>query len=240
MKINRALLIATITGFTSNSALAESKKNAWEGAYTQIGIGYESFMTSSQSGTTTLPASRFGGLAGTYDNKSKANNANGIAANISAGYSFGLNDKFVLGVGATYFPGASSAASLSFTTPALNSTTNGKYNVKNLYNLFLSPGYVIDKERLTYAKVGYAGGTVSAYAPNGINAFPTKNVAIGGLSFGLGYKQMLTEKIYLLGEANYAMFNSTIASVVTNSGAIVNSKINGNGVDLLVGIGYRF
>lgn len=39
---------------------------------------------------------------------------------------------------------------------------------------------MIDKDRLTYAKVGYAAGTVSAYAPTGSNAFPTQNVGIGG------------------------------------------------------------
>ena len=231
-------LIATVATFgAATSVMAQTKINSWDGFYTQLGVGYASFMSSSQSGTTTLPA-RLG--SGKYPNSSTANNVNGVTANASLGYNFGINEKLILGIGATYFPGASSSANLSFTTPALGSTTSGSYNVKNVYNIFLSPGYAIDKDRLAYAKVGYAGATVSAYAPTGSNAFPNKEVGINGVSFGLGYKQMVTQSVYLLGEVNYAIFNPASATVVTNSGATVNTNIKGNGLDLIVGVGYRF
>lgn len=222
---------------TTSAATAPNKTNPWEDFYGQFGVGYASFMSSSQPGTTTLLT---GPMAGKYANASTANNINGPAANISIGYNLGINQNFILGIGGTYFPGASSSANLSFTTPRLNSTTTGSYNVKNVYNIFLSPGYAIDKARLTYAKVGYTGATVSANAPSGDNSFPNTDVGIHGVSLGLGYKQMVTESIYLLGEMNYAIFNSTTTSVTTKSGAIVNTNIKGNGLDLIVGIGYRF
>jgi outer membrane protein W len=231
------IIASTILGLYTNTVLAELTINAWEGPYAQIGVGFASFMPSSQSGTTTLPA-QFG--SGKFANSSTANNVNGPTANVSLGYNFGVNEKFILGIGATYFPGASSSASLSFTTPRLNSTTNGSYNVKNVYNIFLSPGYAIDKDRLAYAKVGYTGATVSANAPTGSNSFPNKDVGINGVSMGLGYKQMVTQSVYLLGEVNYAIFNPASASVVTNSGATVSTNMKGNGLDFIVGVGYRF
>jgi outer membrane immunogenic protein len=231
------IIASTILGLCTNKVLAQSKGNAWEGAYAQIGAGYASFMPSSQPGITTLPAALG---SGKYVNSSTANNVNGPTANISLGYNYGINEKLIIGIGGTFFPGASSSAKLSFTTPSLSSTTNGSYNVKNVYNIFLSPGYVIDKDRMSYAKFGYTGATVSANAPTGSNSFPNKEVAINGFSMGVGYKQMVTQSLYLLGEVNYAIFKPASASVTTNSGAIVNTNIKGNGADLIVGVGYRF
>lgn len=239
MKIIYATLFGmSLAGASINLSLAQSKNNTWEGAYIQMGVGYTSFMPNNQSGTSKISRP-----AGTYNNTSNAKDINGAAANLSAGYNLGISDKFILGIGATYFPGASATSGLSITTylPANStSTTTGVYNVRNVYNLFLSPGYAIDKERLAYAKVGYAGATISANAPSGINAFSNQNIKLNGVSMGLGYKQMITESIYLLGEANYAIFSPTNVTVVTNSGAAVNTNIKGNGLDLIVGVGYRF
>jgi hypothetical protein len=234
----KTLLICTVLGATT-TALADSKVNPWDGFYAQLGVGYASFMSSSQSGTTTITSPP---LRGTFPNSSSSSNINSPTANVSLGYNLGINEAFTLGVGATFFPGASSSASLSFktTTPILTSTTNGTYNIKNVYNVFLSPGYVIDEDRLAYAKIGYAAGTVSAYAPTGSNSFPSTEVGINGVSMGLGYKQMVTKSIYLLGEFNYAIFNPASASVRTNSGAIVSTNIKGTGLDIIVGAGYRF
>ena len=51
---------------------------------------------------------------------------------------------------------------------------------------------------------------------------------------------MITESIYGFGEANYAVNRSKAVTVVTDSGAIVNSTANATGYDVLLGIGYRF
>lgn len=241
MKLIYTILFAiSLVGIPIKSIYAQSKANAWSGAYAQIGIGYASFMPSNQSGTSKIAAPP---LAGTYRNTSNAKNINGAATNLSIGYNLDLSDEFILGLGATFFPGASATSSLSISTtiPGYPTPpTTGVYNVKNVYNLFLSPGYALDKDRLAYAKVGYAGATISANAPSGINAFPNQNIKINGVSFGFGYKQMITSSVYLMGEANYAAFNPTNVTVVTNSGTVVNTNIKGNGLDLFVGVGYRF
>ncbi len=43
----------------------------------------------------------------------------------------------------------------------------------------------------------------------------------------------------MLGNANYVIFSPTNVTVVTNSGAAVNTNIKGNGLELIVGVSYR-
>ena len=238
-------LALAITSIAASSAMAQSSKtNAWEGAFGQVSIGYESFMPASSAGTTTIPA-----LApyskSVNANSSSASNANGPTANFGVGYNFGINESYVLGIGATYYPGASSAAPITVVTTlpgapytsGTSSTTNGTYNVKNLYSIYLAPGYVIDKDKLAYAKVGYTAATIQAYAPG---SFANTTANLNGVALGLGYKQMVTNSIYLMGEVNYAMFNSVSKTIITDGGNTVNTTLKGTGLDLLVGVGYRF
>lgn len=131
-------------------------------------------------------------------------------------------------------PGAPNAPA-PYTAPALNKSEPAQYQLKNLWSAVLYPGYVIDKNRLAYAKIGYTGVTIglnSASAP-----YQTNNLS--GMIFGLGYKQMITESIYILGEANYGTF-STKNTQITSSNGTLSSSIGGNGYDFLVGLGYRF
>jgi outer membrane immunogenic protein len=164
---------------------------------------------------------------------------------ISAGYNFGVNESYVLGLGASYYIGASSSGNGSFTLtapgapglglPALNATSPVQYQLKNLWAVTLQPGYVIDKNKMVYAKVGYTSVTIglnSATAP-----YQTTNLS--GYTLGLGYKQMITESIYLLGEANYGGFSNK-ATTISSSLGTLSSTIGGSGYDFLVGVGYRF
>lgn len=236
-----ALAIA-LTGLASGTALAQSKANAWEGAYGQIGVGYGNFTPSIDNGSATIPTGRSApyptSLAGTTS-ATNINNINTGLVNLAVGYNFGINANYVLGIGASYYPGASSSA-----TGTLNTLYNGNivgsttatYNISNLYNVFLSPGYVIDKDRLAYLKIGYTGATIGLSSP----VIPYNTTNLTGYNLGLGYKQMITEKLYLLGEVNYASYGSQNASTTTTTGVAVSNNVKGTGMDILVGLGYRF
>ena len=141
--------------------------------------------------------------------------------------------------------GASSAGSGSFTLtapgysaagiPALNNTSPISYQLKNLWSVTLNPGYAIDKDRLVYAKVGYTGVTIGLKSSTA--AYQTTNLS--GYALGLGYKQMITQSLYMLGEVNYGGFSNKATTLVSTNGTF-SSTIGGSGYDLLVGIGYRF
>jgi outer membrane immunogenic protein len=130
MKIK--LLVAAAATVVASSAMAQS---AFEGAYGQVGVGY-------QSNKPAIDGVNF-------------DSSNGIAATVGAGYTFAINKTFLLGIGAEYSPIASSSANgmgeEAFT-----------YKNQNAYNIFLSPGIAVSKDGLAYAKIGYTGTSVKA------------------------------------------------------------------------------
>ena len=238
-----ALALAMMGIFATSANAQSAKANAWEGAYGQVSVGYAQFTPKIGNGTTTqqLPSPPF--PAGSTANvTASGNNVNTGTANLSAGYNFGINADYILGIGASYYPGASSSstASFTFTNPIsggpLAAPGQATYNVKNLYSIYLSPGYVIDKDRLAYLKVGYTGATIGLNGPT--LAYST--VGLTGYNLGLGYKQMVTQSLYVLGEFNYASFSNKTATVTQTTGVSLTAPFGGTGYDFLVGVGYRF
>lgn len=110
--IKLAMLTSTLIGLSCSSAFAQSKTNAWEGAYGQIGIGYEIYSPSSATGTVNAYGMSF-------PNTSSGQNADGLTGKFSLGYNFGINSSYVLGLEASMYPGHSQSASTSSTTTTL-------------------------------------------------------------------------------------------------------------------------
>lgn len=249
-------LVLAMAGVFATSANAQSAKvNPWEGAYGQVSVGYGMFTPSVGTGTATAPltgAARVYGTSFTQSTSaSSINNVNTGTAALGLGYNFGINKDYVVGIGVNYYPGASSGATgtlatgggtlsragvPSTTIPANNNAGVLSYNVKNLYSITVNPGYVIDKDRLAYAKIGYTGATIGLSGAG----IPYNTVNLTGLSLGLGYKQMVTNSLYLLGEVNYATYGNKTASATADSGTAISTPVKGTGLDFLVGVGYRF
>lgn len=254
-----ALAIAMVGVFATSANAQSAKANAWEGAYGQVAVGYGQFTPSVGTGSATAPlsastqAAGYGSSVTVSTSAANANNVNTGTAALAAGYNFGINKDYVLGIGVAYYPGASSGATGTLATgaatltssragypavnvPADNNAAAISYNIKNLYSITLSPGYVIDKDRLAYAKVGYTGATIGLSG----GGIPYNTVNLTGYTLGLGYKQMVTSSIYMLGEVNYAQYGSKTASTTTNAGEVINQPVKGTGIDFLIGVGYRF
>jgi outer membrane immunogenic protein len=259
MKIVKiSALVLAMAGVYATSANAQSAKtNPWEGAYGQLGVGYGMFVPKIGSGAavtpTGLPAAT--GYPSSISQSASASNVNNVntgLVNLAAGYNFGINDKWVLGLAATYYPGASSSAtgqlsvapttlvnsrSSAYNLPVPGGSSTATYNVKNLYSIVLTPGYAIDKDRLAYAKLGYTGATIGLSGPT--LAYQSTNLT--GYSLGLGYKQMITSAIYAFGEVNYASYGTkNISATLTNGTQLQGMTVSGVGTDILVGVGYRF
>ena len=226
-------LVLAMAGVFATSANAQSAKtNPWEGFYAEAAVGWGQFnptinnasIKSTAAGGATLPVTT------QQDNLSTGTNKIGL------GYTYGINDRYTLGIAASYSIGASSPASGSFwTASTVNSPTWFKYQIKDVWSVTVNPGYVIDKDKLAYAKVGMTGNTMGI---NGGTAnYQTYNFT--GYVLGLGYKQMVTQSVYFLGEVNYAGISSKTATIQTSGGPIT-GNVGGSGVDVLVGVGYKF
>jgi outer membrane immunogenic protein len=253
-----ALALAMMGVFATSANAQSAKANAWEGAYGQVSVGYGMFTPSVGTGTATTPlgatsqAAGYGSSFTQSTSAASANNVNTGTAALAAGYNFGVNSNYVVGVGVAYYPGASSGATGTLATgggtltsskgypsraiPADNNAAAISYNIKNLYSITINPGYVIDKDRLAYAKVGYTGATIGLSG----TGIPYNSVNLTGYTLGLGYKQMVTSSLYMLGEVNYASYGSKTATTTASDGTAINQPVKGTGLDFLVGVGYRF
>ena len=223
MKKLASLLV--VAGVTTLSSIQVSAQSKFEGAYGQVGIGYESVAPSTSTtvtyGGTNVPTTI--GLS----------NSNSFAGTATLGYYFPVTKDFLLGIGGEYSPISGQKQNISVsllgqTIPA------GTYQKKNSYNFFISPALAVGTDGLAYAKVGYTGASFDTGGD-------TTNYT--GYSLGLGYRQTISGGLYGFGEVNYASYgNKTYSQSSVVSGSVLNTSItsSANVTNLLVGIGYKF
>jgi len=154
--MKKKLSIVILSSLITNYAFAQS---AFSGFYGQVSTGYESNQLGAQSATSTLnpyansdandtgPSQTFGGAPLVF----------GI------GYNWQASDKWLFGIGADY--SALKQTSSAIPVNSINSsgstsiapgeklTFNGAtMQLSNRFNLFVTPGYAIDKDKLVYFK----------------------------------------------------------------------------------------
>ena len=168
------------------------------------------------------------------------------------GYNFKINNSWLIGLGVDY-----SALSQVDTSPYSASNSNGgrtpniQLTVQDRYNIFLSPAFVIDKDKLAYFKMGYSAQTVKSLTPahttptGYVSAVNTSN-NVNGYILGLGYKQMISGGFYGFAEVNYMKYtkgdtNVGYSSIDSNRTSFTTaSDFGASTYTLLVGVGYRF
>jgi outer membrane immunogenic protein len=243
MKIK--LLVAAAATVVASSAMAQS---AFEGFYGQLGTGYESNSTTTGAYTTNNPNQTWG-----VSNQ----NFSGAPIVLGAGYNYSVAPKWLIGLGADYsfLPQTSSTFNGTNPTGSTSGTTSGaltgaSYKVSNRYNIFLTPGYEIDKDKLVYLKAGYSSVSLTNTYPtryvdngNAANNMPlsagTQSKTLNGYILGLGYKQMVTSNIYGFAEGNYMSYSKANFST-TSAGTTFTTNPGLSSYTLLVGLGYKF
>jgi len=230
--MNKKLLAAALLASSATGVFAQS---AFDGAFGQVGIGYSSTSPSGNSGSQTISTAPY---VGTYSRSTSFSSTADFTGTVSVGYYGTVSNNFLLGVGAEYSPLAGSNTNATTTGGGLTSATS-QYKVQNGYNIFLSPALAIDKDKLLYGKVGYAGTSVQTTYAGSSN--PTLNFT--GYSLGVGYKQIISGGLYGFAEGNYYSYgNQTFNSSGTVSGLAYTTTqtVNTNAFNLIAGIGYKF
>jgi outer membrane immunogenic protein len=221
-KIQLAMITASIIGMSATAVNAQSK---FEGAYGQLGIGYESASPSTSTNVNV------GGI--NVPTSVNIGNTNSFAGTATLGYTFAVTKDFLLGIGGEYSPLSGEKQNISVsllgqTLPA------GTFQKKNSYNFFVAPGLAVGTDGLAYAKLGYTGASFNTGGD-------TTNYT--GYSLGLGYKHIIRNGFYGFGEVNYASYgNKSFSQSSLIEGVPVNVSIssNVNTMNLLVGVGYKF
>ena len=233
MKIN--LLLGSCVFALSGSAFAQSQ---FVGAYGQISSGYEKNTVSSAQLTGTD--------YGDTPNKSNSLTATSGAAPLvlGVGYIFSVKNNLTLGVGVDYSALTQNTNPVGFYYSGVSSNTyDYKFSMSNRLNVFIAPGYVIDRDKVLYAKLGYSTQNVQ-YSQTNCCSSPSTTAQVSGYVIGLGYKQLITEGLYGFAELNYYAYGRpdllSTYSYSNGSGGTISSNPNVSAYNFLFGLGYRF
>jgi len=211
-------------------------QSSFQGFYGQIGVGYEnnspstsSYAYNSSNDGSSLPVSTSDSSKGSFSGA------------IGLGYGLSINNNFLLSLGADYSP---LKANTGKTTDEVGFNYN--YQIANRTNIFLAPGYVIDKDKLAYFKAGYSQQTMKMQnylTPNGTafgNGGSNPSNTLRGYVLGLGYKQLISQNIYMFGEGNYYSYGNQSYTSVYGSGLSDTFNAKATAYQFLVGVGYKF
>ena len=237
-----------------SSALAQSR---FEGFYGQLSTGYEK---NNVSGLST-PLSLIGGGAslplGTLSAPNESFGGAPLIAGI--GYVKSIAPKWLVGFGGDFSFLSQESSSINFapTEGFLKDADLGfggsKIKTSNQFNLYITPSYEIDKDKLIFLKAGYSSVKVDVSAPNTmisggtstpINGTVSRSKTLNGYIIGLGYKQFITSGFYGFAEANYITYGKADFGATNKNDATLNITTSTNSAlstyQFLVGLGYKF
>ena len=229
----KILITIFLAYFISISAFAQSQ---FVGAYGQISTGYENNTVSS----ATLTGTNYGSTPNTSNSVSTSTSSAPLV--LGVGYVFPVQDKFTLGLGVDYYTLTQETSPAAFYYRGISTATyNYKFTISNRFNIFITPGYSLDQDKLVYAKLGYSNQNVQ-YSQTNCCSSPSNKAQVSGYVLGLGYKQFITAGLYGFAEANYySCASPNLSSTYTDAGGgTVSSNPNVSAYNLLLGLGYRF
>lgn len=140
-------------------------------------------------------------------------------ANLQFGYGIPLGDNGVFGFGGTYTLNDFYAGSVP--------STSLRFVGKDMYSLYIEPGFKFNKSTLLYAKAAYL--SVKGQLTEG--GVDVGNQTINGLGYGAGLRMMFYKNQFLQFELTQSNYNSNTAYGISFKPSSLNRT---------VGIGFQF
>jgi len=199
---------------------------SFQGAFAQLGIGYESINPTHIDSSLTVDSVL-------VPLSTSVQNVEGITAAFSFGWYQSLSQNYLLGVGIDALPFASAQGDTIVSTRTAV-VADDNFHRDYAYNLFVSPATVLGANGLVYAKAGFSIARMPKIR---------LNYDFTGFMLGLGYKHLLNNGIYAFVEGNYANYDGEREGrtftqgrrTITSSGAHSLETYN-----FLVGLGLTF
>ena len=221
-------------------------QSAFEGAYVQMATGYQ------KTDIGSVTASNADG-DGPYSMIAPSQNTSTVPLMFGLGYSFLVSPQFLLDLGAQYQAISSTSSTVTFAVPegCKGQCGGAQYKTSNQYSIFIAPGYVIDRVKLAYVKLGYSGQSLQSSYQQGHANDPANTASFGlshvsGYIFGIGYKQIINEGLYGFIEGNYynygrASFNNSLNNGIGKiSTTVTGYNPPSSAINFLAGLGYQF
>jgi len=175
------LVLALVLGLVSIYAQA----NDFEGVNVGLGLGYSQPQIQY---TDNNPAGKY------------LWSKNNIIYRFDASYNLALNEKWLLGFGATYD---------SFLHAGTQDKTYGPVTgyIKDHRSIYLQPTYVLDNSSAVFAKVGYHEARVNTLGKPTASWVDDK-FNVYGTGYGLGYKRLLNERFFAQAEVQFVGYGN--------------------------------
>ncbi|MBU3641975.1 outer membrane protein [Polynucleobacter sp. Fuers-14] len=227
--ITASILVIASTSF----AHAQS---SFEGFYGQLGVGFENNVIGGASPTIVNSGGSYSGSS------TSSSSALSPALVVGVGYISVISPQFSLGVGLDYSGLPVKTSTANSTVSDLSASYAYDYRIANRISAYISPGYIIDQNKLAYAKLGFSGEQVSSKMQSGSGGAESGNQKAGGFVVGLGYKQIISGGFYGFGEVNYYGYKMPVTTITLDpSGGKLNGNANSlNAYQFLAGVGYKF
>lgn len=176
-------------------------------------------------------------VTGLYANKNTTTKKNNLIPGVDFNYGFAIENNFVIGLGATYDlsktkTGEATRSFNSVGTPVTIITNN---ELKDHYSLYIQPTYVINKDSAMFAKLGkhFAKANYSWTASDG-NSFSNSS-NIEGWGYGLGFKNFLSNNLFVQGEVGIVNYEKFI-----DRSRIESLSMKPETVNATISVGYKF
>jgi len=181
-------------------------------------------------------------VTGLYANKNTTTKKNNLIPGVDFNYGFAIENNFVIGLGATYDLSKTKTgeATRSFDSvgDAVTIITNNE--LKDHYSLYIQPTYVINKDSAMFAKLGkhFAKANYSwTHISNGVsdgNSFSNSS-NIEGWGYGLGFKNFLSNNLFVQGEVGIVNYEKFIDRSMIHSLSMKPETVNAT-----ISVGYKF
>jgi hypothetical protein len=196
----KKMVIAGLLAAAASGAMADG---AFDGVNAQLGMGFANLGTQYTDNYTDVNPSD-------SSNYTVKGGQNGMLGNVALGYSYGFNKQFNIAANVFYNFGSDNAGSIGGTDGSGSYNTQAK--LKNIWGISVEPGYYFSDKSLGFVKLGWAMASTSAnWSGNSENG--TLNVGTAnGFLYGLGFKHLLTENVYVGLDAYQVTFSSKSTS----------------------------
>jgi opacity protein-like surface antigen len=230
--------LALLASVVTTSAFSQSK--GFEGVNLALGFGATGGKTSYKDANDQ------------YINLDlSAGEINNLIYSGDVSYNFPANNKFFIGIGATYDFNKTDIGNqeVAFGPEIEDSDgnsldgviVNAKGRLKNHYSLYLQPAYLVNNTTALFAKIGYhhakstysVDGTGNDYFAVTPESYKKSH---SGTGYGIGLKTFLDNSIYIQAEAEYVDYKSK----TLDFGDGVSASVKPETVSGRISIGYKF
>lgn len=165
----------------------------------------------------------------------------GIVGVLGASYLMKLQEKFLLGLGATYDINDTTAGESKN-----NVTVSGNYvatsKVKNHYSIYLQPTYALSDKTALFAKIAYHNAKVEIsdsgqLIQGGVNHYQDR---IKGAGYGFGFMHFVDKNIFVKAEIEWVEYNKKSIPREYHTGASGTLKYKLTSTAGVLSLGYRF